>query len=375
MDPQSEFALKDQRPKPPNKFVVFMRKIYRPLGFQKGYNFPLCEFPKQINGLLTNNILVIIFAGAMMGFTLARMSYLNIGGSAPSSFRKGAAPGEWYHYHTGAKRIGITLHLAGCLPAGFLMVWQFVPIIRHKFLLFHRINGYVIIVLVFICLAGALMIARTSFGGSLDVQTGVGVLAILVTGAIAMAYYNIKRLQIDQHRAWMLRAMFYLGTIITERIIQISSATIISSIGSYYQIQTCNEVAFQVGARAAAAMYPKDCPFGYTGNPHILVHASMTDVGPQSVGAALGLSFGMALWLAVFLHLIGVEIYLNLTPVEGERLRTVSYERQLEAGFKNPGSAGLTSDRWGDAPEWRPKRSESLSSTEAKVDGGDGTAR
>ncbi|KAH8687302.1 hypothetical protein BGZ60DRAFT_438897 [Tricladium varicosporioides] len=328
-----------------------MRNIYRPLGFQKGYNFPL----------------FIIFAGAMMGFTLARLSYLNIGGSAPSSFRKGASPGEWYHYHTGAKRIGITLHLAGCLPAGFLMVWQFVPVIRHRFLLFHRINGYVIIVLVFICLAGALMIGRTSFGGSLDVQTAVGVLAILVTVAMALAYYNIKCLQIDQHRAWMLRAMFYLGTIITERLIQMASAEIISRIGSYYQIQSCNEVAFQVGARAAAAMYPKDCPFGYIGNPKILVHASTIDVvGPQSVGAALGLSFGMALWLAIFMHLIGVEIYLNLTPRESERLRAVSYERQLEAGFKYPGSGGLTSDRWGDAPRWKPKRSESLSSTETK---------
>lgn len=32
---------------------------------------------------------------------------------------------------------------------------------------------------------------------------------------------------------------------------------------------------------------------------------------------------------------------LHLTPRESERLRQVSYQRQLEAGFKNPGHAGL----------------------------------
>lgn len=60
----------------------------------------------------------------------------------------------------------------------------------------------------------------------------------------------------------------------------------------------------------------------------------------------------MALWLALAIHAIGVEIYLHLTPKEAQRLRQVSYQRQLEAGMKNPGSAGLTADRLGDAEEF-----------------------
>ena len=54
------------------------------------------------------------------------------------------------------------------------------------------------------------------------------------------------------------------------------------------------------------------------------------------------------------MHVIGVEIYLKLTPREGERLRILSYDRQLAAGFKNPGSAGLVAERWGDAAPWVP---------------------
>lgn len=60
----------------------------------------------------------------------------------------------------------------------------------------------------------------------------------------------------------------------------------------------------------------------------------------------------MALWLALMLHAIGIEIYLRLTPRETERLREVSYQRQLEAGMRRPGSAGLTADRLGDAEKW-----------------------
>ena len=56
----------------------------------------------------------------------------------------------------------------------------------------------------------------------------------------------------------------------------------------------------------------------------------------------------MLMWIVLVIHLIGVEVYLRLTPSESERLRVVLYERQLEAGFKNLGSAGLTIDRFGD---------------------------
>ena len=81
------------------------------------------------------------------------------------------------------------------------MGWQFVPLIRYKLPVFHRINGYVILVLVFTSNVGALMIARKAFGGSLETQAGIGTLVILTTISVLMAYVNIKRLQIDQHRA------------------------------------------------------------------------------------------------------------------------------------------------------------------------------
>jgi drug/metabolite transporter (DMT)-like permease len=72
-------------------------------------------------------------------------------------------------------------------------------------------SGYIIVLLIIISNAGALMILRQSFGGGLDTQAAGGVLVIMSTVGVGLAYYNIKRLWIDQHRAWMLRTWFYVS--------------------------------------------------------------------------------------------------------------------------------------------------------------------
>ena len=95
-----------------------------------------------------------------------------------------------------------------------------------------------------------------------------------------------------------------------------------------------------------------------TSNIRIPIVANFNGTVPE-IGAALDINFGMALWLALAMHTIGVEIYLHLTPREHERLRQVSYEKQLEAGFKNPGSAGLVPQRIGDANPWFPAEKQS----------------
>lgn len=47
-------------------------------------------------------------------------------------------------------------------------------------------------------------------------------------------------------------------------------------------------------------------------------------------------------------YLANSTIKLQLTPGESRRLRQVSYRRQLEAGYRMPGKAGLTAERLGD---------------------------
>lgn len=173
--------------KPPNVLVRSFRKTYTTLGFSKGYNA----------------LLWFHLAGAMFGFCLARTPYLAV----DTYFRKNAAPGEWYYFRQPFYRAGIILHLAVVIPTSLLAAVQFTPVLRHKALMLHRVNGYVIILLVTLANVSGLMIARRSFGGTVATQMFVGLLALATTVSMVMAWVNIKRLQIAQHRAWMLRCV------------------------------------------------------------------------------------------------------------------------------------------------------------------------
>jgi uncharacterized membrane protein len=305
-----------------------------------------------------------IFAGALVGFCLARLQFLAFNGIFCNleSTTDSAAPGECYWYSTPRYRIGIIIYLAGILPAGLLAVFQFVPAIRHKYLTYHRVAGYIIILLVSISIAGALMITDRSFGGHIATQTAVGALAIASTFGIINAYYNIKRLQIDQHRAWMLRAWFWMASIITLRLIQAPSAVIISVYPSgWYQVMPCAELLYianstQIPLETVYSTYPVCSPgnSNLTVDSQVIVKANF-DGDPEQIGAALAIGFPMAMWLALVVHAVGIEAYLRLTPKEAERLRIVCYKRQLAAEMKNPGNAGLVPEKLGDMELWEPQ--------------------
>ena len=180
-----------------SSFPTRLQRIYGAVGFTKGYNF----------------ILWFLFGGGFLAFAISRFIYLDFDGqlcpSEPPTGRiygsKGAVPGECYHYRRGIAKAGIIMHLAGILPAAVLVVFQFIPVIRHRALLVHRINGYVVLLLSAVGTIGVFMIARHTFGGTLEMQTVTGAASIMFIACMALAYINVKRLQLEQHRAWMLR--------------------------------------------------------------------------------------------------------------------------------------------------------------------------
>jgi hypothetical protein len=135
----------------------------------------------------------------------------------------------------------------------------------------------------------------------------------------------------------------------------ILAATIMSKSNNYYIAKPCAVLDFIYDSQNKTLEHYPECVTFYNGtNPgqEAVVKASMSSGLPSEAGAALNMSFGMAGWLALVIHAFGVELYLRLTPGETERLRKVSYQRQLEAGMRNPGSAGLTADKLGDSQPW-----------------------
>lgn len=330
----------------PNIVVRYLRKVYNPVGFKKGYNA----------------ILAFICLGYLFGFCLAQVQILDVWGYWAS---ESAAPGEAWAYLSHGKlyEICVTMHIIIVIPAGWLVTLQFIPIIRYKALIFHRINGYVVMLLVLIFSVTGVIISKVAFGGDFATQIFAGAFGLAVILSTALAYINIKRLQIEQHRAWMMRAWVYSASIITLRIIQIIATNIIGRIPGSYRMMACQ----QLESVGAAAQYPACAAdsFGWTA-----VKMDFQGTGVAEIMAALQGTFAGAGLLAFLLHAIGIELYLHLTPAEAERLRKISYERQLERGWKHPGSAGITSDRLGDA-EWTPSKTstENAGSEKAGVQG------
>ena len=155
-----------------------------------------------------------------------------------------------------------------------------------------------------------------------------------------------------------------------------SAAAILSSMGGLYTTRPCAQIASIVGQDMTLNLYPGCLPFfqGKNAILEVVVEAGFPNGNPVEIGAGLGITFGSAGWLAFWLHALAIEFYLRLTPAESQRLRQVSYERQLERGFKHPGSAGLVAQRLGDANPYVPlsERNEASSAGEKYVSPGAG---
>ncbi|CAG9951755.1 unnamed protein product [Clonostachys rosea f. rosea IK726] len=343
------FYYKSHGKEAPNKFVAFVRRIYNPLGFKRGYAFPLW----------------FILGGASLGFCASRAMYLDLDNTYKN---EKWVTGDWEWQRAGRHRVAILMHLICVIPIGFLLLWQFLPIIRHKFMLFHRLNGYLLLTLLLGSNASAILMADRALGGSLDTRMAIGFLAVLSVTCAVLAYVSIKRLQIDQHRAWMLRCWVISFVIVTQRLIQLAALPIVSGLTDMYVPMTCRTVDTidsLVQPGLAPLFYPS-CANNSDGWVAVRAdgNAQPTPQGiPKlhEIGAAVQATFAFSLLLAMFIHIVGVEVYLHLTPAEASRLKRVSYERQLKRGWKMPGDASwLTAQALGDAEEFDYKLGREL---------------
>lgn len=65
--------------------------------------------------------------------------------------------------------------------------------------------------------------------------------------------------------------------------------------------------------QATLARYPECASYLNGTNPgqQAAVHANFGSGEPVEIGAAMNMCFGMALWVALSLHAIGVEVYVS----------------------------------------------------------------
>jgi hypothetical protein len=85
----------------------------------------------------------------------------------------------------------------------------------------------------------------------------------------------------------------------------------------YYTVRPCEQLAST--SRTDAQSYPECAAFFDGSNPAALaiVHADVQGT-PIEIGAALGVPFGMAVWLGLAIHAMGVEVYVGFPHISHE---------------------------------------------------------
>ncbi|QRW01698.1 hypothetical protein RhiLY_00695 [Ceratobasidium sp. AG-Ba] len=298
-----------------NGFLTTLQGIYFGISGMLGFGekFSLCFF--------------ILLGGTLFGFCLARVLMMN-----PSNVETDTVPGEWYWYRQPLFKECIFIHIYLNIIAGLFAVFQFIPMIRRRKIIIHRINGYFVLLTLIPATVTGSIVARRAFGGETNTQAAFYTLGSMIGFAAFMGISNVRKTR--KHRKWMLRTVAYTSSAITGRIIAIITRSIISISAPYYAIWTCDEVSFLFNSSSKAASTFPVCALSPGDDPknvYVPVHASVHE-DPINFGSAHRLSFGMAL-LAMLIHVAAVEIYIRATE---------SYQwppRSLEAVHQHDGES------------------------------------
>ncbi|CAE6477511.1 hypothetical protein ACGC1H_007639 [Rhizoctonia solani] len=269
--------------------------------------------------------LFVFFGGAIVGYSLAKSPSLSFKESLNQLF-----PGEGFWFEQNFWKINLMIHIFASLPASFFSVFCFLPISWKRWPRFHGILGYIVsILLVISCVCGGI-IGRRGQGGDLNTQSAFYMLASGAAGSVVLGCTTARRGELDAHREWMIRAWFYNGALVTTKVTALLSAQVITAINTYYSLWMCSEIGYVLkSADTLTQTFPQCATSRALSNPnnvYVAVHASWKE-DQLGQGSAIRASYGMALWIAMILHAVGVELYLRLTLSESKKLRELSERR------------------------------------------------
>jgi hypothetical protein len=107
----------------------------------------------------------------------------------------------------------------------------------------------------------------------------------------------------------------------------------------FYSVSTCAELIalttdYSIPLHGVHTRYPA-CALPSSNSTLVIVPARWDKERPEEIASVLGLTFGVSAWIALLLHVIVVEWYLNSTlgKEEDQRLRKFSESRRKAAGL------------------------------------------
>ncbi|KAG9088087.1 hypothetical protein FS749_002426 [Ceratobasidium sp. UAMH 11750] len=277
------------------------------------------------------------FVIAVLAISVARVPWL-----FPKGIELRQFPDEHYHYRFPFNKALLWTHLASVLPSAMLATVQFVPRFRARAIGLHRNTGQVVNVMSFVSVLTAWGMGRLAFGGDLATQSSVYLLGAMVLWSVVKAWSAIRRLQIDEHRMWIIRAWSYQAQVLTERLVMGILMVYVTVARGYYYAIPCDQVSYILDDQELYARDYPQCQAEWIGSrvTHVSIEANVSEEAGLGITAAARVTFGASMWIAILIHVLGTEYYLYKTKDESERLRDVSGKRQKARQALNEQHAG-----------------------------------
>ncbi|KAL3425345.1 hypothetical protein PVAG01_02136 [Phlyctema vagabunda] len=232
----------------------------------------------------------------------------------------------------------MSIHLKTVIPAGLMMPFQFLPVIRQRYPRFHRYSGRLNFVLLIIANISGFFVAPKAMGGSASIRIVIFFIAGFSLFSAFKSWIGIRNMRIDQHRAWVIRTWAYMGSILSLRIwiVPFMIATQILNTNVHKRVLECQEVLFLYSTRGLSlteplARYPVCANATMGGAPVDVIVTAALGPNVEQVYTMLGVCFGAAGWAGLMINALAVEAYLNYTRDEEERLKKVSEVRRKAA--------------------------------------------
>ncbi|KAF5334582.1 hypothetical protein D9758_018128 [Tetrapyrgos nigripes] len=291
-----------------NAILTFYQSLSWTLGFKEKYSL----------------LLFIVFGGALLGFCLARAYMMNT-----RIMREQTTPGDFRWFDQKMYKTPYFWHIYTTIIGGFIVGAQFLPVIRRQYILLHRMNGYLVVLLLIPGNIAGSIVARRSFGGEINQQSAYYLLGIMITFSMLMGLINVKK-DTRTHRRWMLSmaqplphyyqsglqaytgGVVYFASPILPRPMILIARAIITKIGSYWSVWRCDEVLYVLqSTESLSQLFPQCAASGTDPSNNTLsvaVHASNHE-GDLGKSSAARLVHGMCLWISMIICVLGVEIY------------------------------------------------------------------
>ncbi|KAK0493489.1 hypothetical protein EDD18DRAFT_1405117, partial [Armillaria luteobubalina] len=254
-------------------------------------------------------LLYFVFGGALLGYCLFHAPMMNM-----KTMERLTVPGEWFWFSKNGFKVAYPMHVYLSIIGGIFVLLQFIPAIRRRAVLLHRLNGYFVLLCLIPANVCGSIAGYRSFGGEINAQSAYYTLGIGIIFCFAAGLFNVKS-NTREHRRWMIRGVVIFSCAITTRVIVVIARLVVTAIGNYHAVFRCDELlSVQTDISTVSQQYPSCVAQGVDLSKTYVAVTADAKSDSLGFGSSIRVTQGMALWYAILMHVALGEVYVR-SPV------------------------------------------------------------